>query len=95
MFLFSFRPSHIPRAEHSTVKFLCGNWRVQSACVRQEVSAALASSRSVSFNWPETVTNCRGWKSNRATEPSGESDRKCRSRTRSRHTWEEIGHDKT
>ncbi|TNN84254.1 hypothetical protein EYF80_005581 [Liparis tanakae] len=84
------RPSHTPRDEQGRVKFLCGNWRVQSSSLRQEVSLALASSRSVSFSSPATVTNCRGWKSNRATEPRGDWERKWRSRTRSRHTWEEI-----
>lgn len=87
MFLFSLRPSHTPRAEHGTVKFLWGNWRVQSASVWQDVSSVLASSRSVSFSLPDTVTNCRGWKSSNATEPRGDWDRKWRSLTRSRHTW--------
>lgn len=88
MFLFSPRSSHTPRLEHGRLKFRCGNWRLQSACAWQGVSAALASSRSVSFRLPDTVTNWRGWKSSRATGPRGERDRKCRSLTRSRHTWE-------
>lgn len=77
-------PSHQPWAEQGRLKFLAGNSSVQSAPLVHGVSSTRASSRSVTFNSPSTSTNCRGRKSSRVTEPSGEWARWWRRRPRLR-----------
>lgn len=71
-FFFSFIPSHFPATEHLRGKLLVGKSSVQSLSSLQDCSSVLASSMSVTFRFPSTITNCLGWKSKRTIEPRGE-----------------------
>lgn len=71
-FFFSFIPSHFPATEHLRGKLLVGKSSVQSLSSLQDSSSVLASSMSVTFRFPSTITNCLGWKSKRTIEPRGE-----------------------